>query len=146
MVNTVRRVVILAALGLAACGEPSGWYAGEGMGTVEVEPAALAPTDGGDDAGLPDAGETDAGVEVDAGVPVSFRLQISPVLSSRCGNCHSFSYSALMTRSRVVPFKPSSSAVYTRTVSGNMPPSGSRLSATQEQLLFDWISQGALNN
>jgi hypothetical protein len=145
----MRRLLLLVIVGLVSCGDASSSYTGYGLGAVTLEdPGLIDEVDAGEvDAGADDSGVQDAGSEVvDGGATVSFAHQIAPILSSKCASCHTFTYSALHNGTRVVPFYPSSSTVYTRTLDGSMPRRGTRLTTVQQRLLFDWISQGALNN
>ncbi len=151
----MRRLLLLVIVGLASCGDESSSYVGFGLGPVSVEDAGLVEDvdsgvaevidAGASDSGVIDSGVVDSGV-VDAGALVSFAHQVKPLLTSKCASCHSFTYSNLLNGSRIVPFSPADSSVYTLSVEGNMPKRGTRLTAAELQVLFDWISQGALNN
>jgi len=141
----MRRLSWLVVVGALSCGDASSSYVGYGLGPIALEDFE-EPDSGAFDSGSPvDAGLADAGT-IDVGTLVSFAHQVKPLLTSRCASCHTFTYSNLLNGSRVVPFSPADSSVYTLTVEGNMPRRGTRLTATELQLLFDWISQGALNN
>ena len=89
----MRRLVPLFIVGLVSCGDASSEYVGYGLGSVSVEDAGVIDEI---DAGVVDVIDSgvvsDAGV-IDAGTPVSYAHQVAPLLSSRCGSCHSFTYS-----------------------------------------------------
>ena len=97
----------------------------------------------------------------------SFSAEIEPLLADACVRCHGgaevesgldvTSYSALRaggTRSVqtiVIPGKPCTSVLYQKLTES--PPFGSRmpratlpLSLAQQQLVHDWIAEGALDN
>ncbi len=99
------------------------------------------------------------------GATVSFRTQLDPLFASNCV-CHRNggvqnglnldTYANLMaggnTGSEVVPGNGAASLIYQK-VSMTTPPVGSRmplggpyLSSTQQQMIKDWIDQGAFNN
>lgn len=138
----MRRLAWFFVVGALSCGDASSSYVGYGLGPVELEDSGVVePVDSGTMA----SGVIDAGI-ADAGVLVGFAHQVKPLLTSRCASCHTFTYSNLLNGSRIVPFSPADSSVYTLSVEGNMPKRGTRLTAAELQLLFDWISQGALNN
>jgi hypothetical protein len=109
------------------------------------------------DAGRPDAGQPmDAGVDAgvmmpDAGPPLSFMNDISPIFGANCTSCHPNRASYADVRARVVPGNPNSSVIYQRItgLAGNPMPPGAQLSNSDPagtQLIERWILQGAPNN
>jgi hypothetical protein len=78
---------------------------------------------------------------------VSYSAQVQPIFDSRCDACHSWNYDNLVgVNGRVTASNLSASAVYQRTLSGDMPRSGGPLTQTQLNLLRDWILNGAPRN
>jgi hypothetical protein len=92
---------------------------------------------------------------------VFFVNDIQPILSSSCAlsGCHNATskpkgldlttYDGLWNADDndiVVAGDPSKSELYDALEDGKMPPSGPALSSSDQQLIFDWISQGAKNN
>jgi hypothetical protein len=99
---------------------------------------------------VPDSGSLvpDAGV-VDAGpMNVSYSAQVQPIFDSRCDACHAWSYDTIVNmNARITPSNLNASAIYTRTLSGDMPRGGAApLTGTQQVLLRDWILNGAPRN
>lgn len=95
-----------------------------------------------------DAGTTvDAGT-VDAGpMMVSYSAQVQPIFDSRCDACHQWNYDSIVNNNgRIVPGNLNASAIYTRTLSGDMPRQGGPITSTQQTLLRDWILNGAPRN
>jgi mono/diheme cytochrome c family protein len=88
---------------------------------------------------------------------VYFVNDIQPILNSNCAysGCHDVvthkdgvdlsSYDKVMSTGGVVAGNPSGSELYKKIQEGKMPPSGI-LDASMQQMIYDWISQGALNN
>ena len=71
------------------------------------------------------------------GVVKSYKTDVTPLVQSACGNCHSFgSYSSLYA---------SRNSVRSMIVSGQMPQGGS-LSTAQKDAIVCWIDSGASNN
>lgn len=82
---------------------------------------------------------------------------IQPILNSNCAysGCHDnishkegvnlTSYSQVMSTGGVVAGNPQGSKLYEKIVEGEMPPSGN-FDSGMKQMIYDWISQGALNN
>lgn len=91
---------------------------------------------------------------------VSFSKDVMPILQNSCVNCHGgqktekgldmTSYSALMNGSQrgavVIPGNAANSSFIHLVVNGNMPKRGQKLSASQIQILTDWVNAGAQNN
>ena len=96
------------------------------------------------------------------GAPVSvqeptFTAVANTILGPACLSCHNANdprggvdlstYQAVMTSpGSVVPYQPYQSQLFSQCYSGRMPREAARLSATQLQLIYDWISYGATNN
>lgn len=105
------------------------------------------------DAGVyhpPDSGVivTDAGM-ADAGpMNVSYSAQVQPIFDSRCDACHQWNYDSIVgMNGRITPFNLNASAIYTRTLGGDMPRGGGApLTGTQQNLIRDWILNGAPRN
>jgi uncharacterized membrane protein len=126
-----------------------------GTGATPIPPTApaSAPTD----ASLPASTSTDAPA---AATTVSFANDVSPILQSRCFDCHGGrdtkaglsikSYQALMAGSKngpvVIAGDPANSLLIQLIQQGEMPKRGSKLTPDQLQILIDWITAGALNN
>lgn len=84
---------------------------------------------------------------------VFYNAEIQPIFESNCNGCHNsqvpileagVSYDNLMN-GYVVPFSPSTSELYlklTELTDGHY----NRANQTQKDLIYSWISQGALNN
>ncbi len=82
---------------------------------------------------------------------------IQPLLNSSCAysGCHDVvshqegviltTYDKVISTGEVKAGNPSGSEIYEKIQEGEMPPSNP-LSAYQQQLIFDWITQGAKNN
>lgn len=103
------------------------------------------------DAGVfmpPDSGMPDAGMMGDAGPQmVSYSAQVQPIFDSRCDSCHSWNYdNTVNINGRITPNNLNASAIYTRTLSGDMPRQGGPLTSTQQNLIRDWILNGAPRN
>jgi hypothetical protein len=91
---------------------------------------------------------------------ISFQNDIQPILDIRCAKCHGGdfpseglsveSYQSLMAGSQngpvIVPGDSSSSLLFEKVESGEMPKRGSDLTAEQIELIQQWIDEGALNN
>jgi hypothetical protein len=90
-----------------------------------------------------DAGMTDAGPQ-----NVSYSAQIQPIFDSRCDACHQWNYDTIVNQNgRITPGNVNASAIYTRTLSGDMPRGGGApLTATQQLLIRDWILNNAPRN
>ncbi|MBO9666317.1 MAG: hypothetical protein J7501_05840 [Bdellovibrio sp.] len=85
----------------------------------------------------------------------SFAYIEKTILGPKCTACHSgsrgsggYTFDTYKGTMKAVNTKsPSSSKLYTITHSGEMPPSSSkRLNSTQENLILQWIQEGAKNN
>ena len=93
---------------------------------------------------------------------VDFESEVKPILESRCLECHSHHYGfaglnletqkAAMKGGRsgavILPGKPDQSLLYKVLLLGHdspvaMPPTPDRLEREHEQILHDWIQQGA---
>jgi uncharacterized membrane protein len=91
---------------------------------------------------------------------VSFANDVTPILKSRCTNCHGgqkleeeldlTSYAGLMAGSKngpvVNPGDAANSPLGEALIEREMPKRGPKLSPEQAQLIIDWINQGALDN
>ena len=83
--------------------------------------------------------------------PPTYTTLQSGLFQSRCASCHGTSggfstqiYSQISTR--LVPGNPVNSLLYQRVANNTMPTSGGPLSASEKQMIFDWIAAGASNN
>jgi mono/diheme cytochrome c family protein len=78
----------------------------------------------------------------------SFSYLSSFVFQNQCVQCHSTygSYSGMIGSGDVIAGDPTHSQLYIDVVNGTMPPSGGSLSSDEIQTIYDWISNGALNN
>jgi uncharacterized membrane protein len=95
-----------------------------------------------------------------AATTVSFANDVSPILQSRCFDCHGGqdtkaglsikSYQALMAGSKngpvIIAGDPANSLLIQLIQQGEMPKRGPKLTPDQLQILIDWITAGALNN
>jgi hypothetical protein len=90
-----------------------------------------------------DAGTTDAGPAM-----VSYSSQVQPIFDSRCDACHQWNYDNIVgVNARITPNNLNASAIYTRTLAGDMPRGGGApLTVTQQLLIRDWILTGAQRN
>lgn len=90
-----------------------------------------------------DAGTTDAGP-----MNVSYSAQVQPIFDARCDACHQWSYDVIVNMNgRITPGNLNASAIYTRTLAGDMPRGGGApLTGTQQVLIRDWILIGAPRN
>ncbi len=91
---------------------------------------------------------------------VSYTKDIRPILTGRCGSCHSGefvsdglnmeSHTALMAGSEngavIIPGNAGNSLLVKKLLAGEMPKRGPKLTPAQIQLITDWINAGALNN
>lgn len=91
---------------------------------------------------------------------VSFKNEIQPILEQRCIKCHGGdfpsegltmeSHESLMNGSQngqvITPGDSSSSLLFEKVESGEMPKRGADLTAEQVKLIQQWIDEGALNN
>ncbi|MFT3708082.1 MAG: hypothetical protein QM817_10545 [Archangium sp.] len=108
-------------------------------GSIRYDAGVFHPPDSGT---TMDAGMTDAGPQM-----VSYSAQIQPIFDSRCDACHTWSYdNTVGVNGRITPGNLNASAIYTRTLSGDMPRSGGPLTSTQQNLIRDWILNGAPRN
>lgn len=88
-----------------------------------------------------DAGALDAGPAI-----VSYANQVQPIFDAKCDACHQFTSASVMNNSRIVPNNLAASTIYQRTLSGDMPRGAAPLTTTQQNLLRDWILNGAPRN
>lgn len=109
-------------------------------GSIRYDAGTYRPPDSGvvtSDAGMNDAGPMN----------VSYSAQVQPIFDSRCDACHTWNYDTIVgVNGRVTPGNLNGSAIYTRTLSGDMPRSGGPLTGTQQNLIRDWILNGAPRN
>ncbi|MBL6725958.1 MAG: hypothetical protein ISQ09_12820, partial [Rubripirellula sp.] len=89
--------------------------------------------------------------------PVSYRAQIKPLLARKCIPCHGSlkqesdlrldTASLIISAGMVIPGSPESSEVMRRIAAIDteirMPPEGEPLSPSEQELVKQWISQGA---
>lgn len=107
---------------------------------VRLDAGVFMPGDAGTTA--TDAGATDAGPMM-----VSYSAQVQPIFDSRCDACHSWNYDNIVgVNGRITASNLSASAIYQRSLSGDMPRSGGPLTQTQLNLIRDWILNGAPRN
>ncbi len=88
---------------------------------------------------------------------VYFVNDVQPIINSSCAynGCHDVvthadgidlsSYSSIMSDGEIIAGNPNNSEFYEEIEKGEMPPNGA-LSSSQQQLIHDWILQGAKNN
>ncbi len=95
-----------------------------------------------------------------SGAMVSFTDDILPLFESRCMKCHGQerieeglslrTYTDMMAGSKngavVLPGNASNSLLAQLISNQKMPKRGPKLTASQVQLIIDWINQGALDN
>jgi len=87
---------------------------------------------------------------------IYFQQQVLPILVSNCAKsgCHDnashrdgvilTSFASVIQTADVEPFRPGNSKIYKVIQEGEMPPAGNTpLTATQKQLIYNWIAQGA---
>jgi hypothetical protein len=93
---------------------------------------------------------------------VSFSINIVPIFTASCNSigCHGASspaaglnltpvsaYNSLMAKHETYTANPSGSNLYIEVSNGEMPkPPAASLSGYQQQLILEWITQGASNN
>lgn len=108
--------------------------------SVNLDAGVFMPTDGGT---TPvDAGTMDAGPQ-----NVSYSGQVQPIFDARCDACHAWNFDNIVgVNSRVVAGNLNASTIYTRTLSGSMPQGAAPLTSTQQNLIRDWILNGAPRN
>ena len=86
---------------------------------------------------------------------VDYDSQIQPIFNSKCTQCHGnsvglnlSSYDNIMMGSNngdvVIPYNHSSSELWIRVNSGQMPPGNNDLTGDQVNLIAQWINEGAL--
>jgi len=129
-------IVILVATNLASCGAMYG----------------SGPTSSSYTSGTPvTVGTPSSSTITTSSSSATFSAVQSQVLTPYCSSCHAggtspnlSSYSSVM--GVVTAGSPSGSQLYTDISGGRMPLGGNSLSATQIQLVSDWITQGAQNN
>lgn len=133
------QVCSMGACGLIAGGDYDGSFPDKPDAAVRLDAGTFMPSD----AGTPvDAGTMDAGP-----MNVSYSAQVQPIFDSRCDSCHSWNYDTVVgVNGRITPGNLSASAVYQRTLSGDMPRNGGMLTTTQLNLIRDWILNGAPRN
>ena len=88
---------------------------------------------------------------------ICFERDVLPIFNSKCAmsGCHDAGTAAEgfvlnnynnITSKGLVKGKPNSSELYEEVADGDMPPRGyPKLSATEMQILYDWIADGAKN-
>lgn len=109
-------------------------------GSVRLDAGTYRPPDAG--TMTTDAGATDAGP-----ANVSYANQVQPIFDAKCDACHSWNFDSTVNQNgRIVPGNLGASAIYQRTLSGDMPRSGGPLTSTQQNILRDWILNGAPRN
>lgn len=110
-------------------------------GSVRLDAGVFMPSDGG--VVTSDAGTVDAGP-----MNVSYSAQVQPIFDARCDACHTWSYDTIVNMAgRITPANLNASAIYLRTLSGDMPRGGGApLTGTQQNLIRDWILNGAPRN
>jgi hypothetical protein len=111
------------------------------MPMLNLDAGVYRPPDSG--VAVVDAGTVDAGP-----ANVSYSAQIQPIFDSRCDACHQWNYDSIVgVNSRITPGILNASAIYTRTLAGDMPRGGGApLTVSQQLLLRDWILNGAPRN
>jgi mono/diheme cytochrome c family protein len=91
---------------------------------------------------------------------VSFANDVMPIFNTTCVKCHGVeqikegldlrTYDALMqgsfNGSVITPGNASDSFLVQQLVEGEMPKRGQKLSASQIQVIIDWVNAGAINN
>jgi len=131
-------LVFVGILLLSACGTSA---------SADVKPAAAQPVQNSSSSGVSSSN-------------VSFSKDVMPILQATCIKCHGgdktekgldmTSYTALMAGSQrgavVVPGNAANSSFIHLVANGNMPKRGQKLSASQIQILTDWVNAGAPNN
>jgi hypothetical protein len=91
--------------------------------------------------------------KVNPDIPVSFKTDIQPIFDAKCITCHNGaqfpdlrtgkSYNALSKAGFITPPGETSTLyIQITTESAHIP----RTSATEKDLILNWINQGALNN
>lgn len=93
----------------------------------------------------------------DPNAAICFERDILPIFNSKCAmsGCHDAGTAAegydlsnynKIVRDGIVKGKPSKSEIYEEIEDGDMPPRGyTKLTATEKQLIYDWIADGAKN-
>jgi hypothetical protein len=84
----------------------------------------------------------------------TFQQVFSQIIQPKCLGCHASgispnlsSWASFAQDTRyVLPGNPGQSDLYIQVQNGNMPQGGGALTASQLQLLYDWIASGAQNN
>lgn len=129
------------ACGLFPNGDYDASFPDKPDASINHDAGVFMPGDGG--TMMTDGGMGDAGPQM-----VSYSAQVQPIFDARCDACHMWSYDTIVgVNSRVVPSNLNASTIYTRTLSGDMPRGGGApLTATQQNLLRDWILNGAPRN
>jgi|GEM_PF-5658754 hypothetical protein len=129
------------ACGLFSDGDYDASFPDNPDGSIRYDAGVYRPPDSG--VVVMDAGMTDAGP-----ANVSYSAQVQPIFDGRCDACHSWNYDTIVNvNGRVTPGNLNASAIYTRTLSGDMPRGGGApLTGTQQNLIRDWILNGAPRN
>lgn len=154
-----------SAGGMAAGGMGGGTAGGMGGGSAGGMGGGMAGGMGGGSAGGMgggtaggmaggSAGGAGGGAAMpDAGPPVSFMNDVSPIFSMYCASCHPNRPLYSDARARVVPGNPAASLIYqkitgTQSTGSPMPPGGQLSVADPAATLVieQWILQGAPNN
>ena len=161
--NLFKFALIVLTVGiLSACGG----QAPASSPTEASVPATQAPANPPADTAIPTTDSASLPTEAPTTAPVagtstvSFANDITPILQSRCGNCHGgnqtqeglnvLSYASLMNGSENGPVIAAGDATNSLLVdlvaSQKMPTRGPKLTPDQVQLITDWVNQGALDN
>ena len=142
-------IAILAVALLSACGTP------QSTPTAAVVEPTVATTDTG-----AAATEPAPATESAPAVEVSYSKDIAPLLDASCLNCHGGdrtskglsvkTYDELMAGSvngaMIVAGDPAGSKLLQLVTKGTMPKRGEKLTASEVQMISDWIAAGAPNN
>ncbi len=104
----------------------------------------------------PEAGSSTPASSTPTAGSVSFVKQVAPLLVTKCGRCHvdnargQFSMATFDQLKKgsaagvvIFPGDDAGSVLIDKVSSGEMPPNGNKLSAEEQQLLRQWIKQGA---
>lgn len=78
----------------------------------------------------------------------SFDMVVNQIFTPKCARCHGgfTDFATVTSCSRIIPFKPEESYLYTAVTAGTMPPCGDHLNSYQLELLRAWIEGGALSS
>jgi mono/diheme cytochrome c family protein len=78
-------------------------------------------------------------------LPTFMRVN-SEIIQPKCAICHSAFVTFSGVKSYTQPGNPENSPIYIKVNSGEMPKNGSKLSAAEIKLIYDWIKAGSQNN